>query len=62
MCLHNKHCLRLEMAQEKEVFLTITREEYVALPPWPFSQIVALMLLDQYTSTIERLESCTYHV
>ena len=60
-----KLCLRLYMdgdgsgkGTHLSFFLTIIKGEYDALLPWPFSQMVTLMLLDQSSGSKKHIVQC----
>ena len=60
-----KLCLRLYMdgdgsgkGTHLSFFLTIMKGEYNALLPWPFSQMVTLMLLDQSSGSKNHIVQC----
>ena len=60
-----KLCLRLYMdgdgsgkGTHLSFFLTIMKGEYDALLPWPFSQMVTLMLLDQSSGSKKHIVQC----
>ena len=60
-----KLCLRLYMdgdgsgkGTHLSFFLTIMKGEYDALLPWPFSQMVTLMLLDQSSGSKKHVVQC----